>query len=56
MLLNKRQKRILAVIRDWGGRKKETLAFLSGESGVERDLIQLSVVGLWEETAGTSFI
>ena len=52
MLLNKRQKRILAVIRDWGGMKKETLAFLCGESGFERDFIQLSQLGLLKETAG----
>ena len=53
MLLNKRQKRILAVIRDWGGMKKETLAFLCGESGgFERDFIQLVRLGLIHETAG----
>ena len=53
MLLNKRQKNILRIVRDWGGMKKETLAFLCGESGgFERDFIQLSRLGLIHETAG----
>ena len=53
MLLNKRQKNILQIVRDWGGMKKETLAFLCGESGgFERDFIQLSRLGLIHETAG----
>ncbi len=53
MLLTKRQKNILQIVRDWGGMKKETLAFLCGESGgFERDFIQLSRLGLIHETAG----
>lgn len=52
MLLNKRQKNILRIVRDWGGMKKETLAFLCGESGFERDFTQLLRLGLIRETAG----
>ena len=53
MLLTKRQKNILRIVRDWGGMKKETLAFLCGESGgFERDFIQLERLGLLKETAG----
>lgn len=52
MLLTKRQKRILAVIRDWGGMKKETLSFMCGEIGFERDFTQLLRLGLLKETAG----
>lgn len=53
MLLNKRQKKILRIVRDWGGMKKETLSFLCGESGgFERDFIQLVRLGLIHETAG----
>ena len=52
MLLTKRQKRILAVIRDWGGMKKETLSFMCGEIGFERDFTQLLRLGLIRETAG----
>ena len=53
MLLNKRQKNILQIVRDWGGMKKGTLSFLCGESGgFERDFIQLLRLGLLKETVG----
>lgn len=52
MLLTKRQKNILQIVRDWGGMKKGTLTFLCGESGFERDFIQLLRLGLLKETAG----
>ena len=52
MLLNKRQKNILRIVRDWGGMKKETLAFLRGESCFESDFTQLLRLGLIRETAG----